>query len=109
MWKNKTTIILGGALGLIGMIGGTALMASAQGVGSNAVMVTPHTSTTAASTTVDMPESATDTVDTESNVDTPESAKDPVDASTENAGTDSDGSISSETSETPSSTDVSDQ
>jgi hypothetical protein len=65
MLKNKLTLsIAGGAMALVGMIGGTALMASAQ---STPAVVT---TTTAAASAVDTPESATDQADTTSGTDT---------------------------------------
>jgi cytoskeletal protein RodZ len=112
MLKNKTTLAIGGIMTLVGALGGTALMASAQTASTSTNI--PAATTSTSSTTnaaVDTPESANDPADT----DTPESANDPADTNTgttlgHNEGAnDTDGGAASETSESSSTSDTADQ
>lgn len=68
MLKNKTTVAIAGVMALVGMIGGTALMASAQTAPTTAntpAVTTTTTNTSAqASSAVDTPENANDPADT---------------------------------------------
>jgi hypothetical protein len=67
MLKNKATVVLAGVMALVGMIGGTAFMASAQTAvtTTNTPAVTTANTSGSTSSAVDKPESANDPADTD--------------------------------------------
>ena len=113
MLNNKLSVAaLAGAVALLGGIGGTALMASAQ----TATTLTPAAITNQnTAQTVNTPESSNDQADTPSAVDAPESSgkadTDGIQSGTQQVGDhqDSDGNAATEASEPAGSSDTSEQ
>ncbi len=111
MLKNKLAVsVLAGAMAIIGGIGGTALMASAQTPTATNTPVAVTNPSSSVTGVVDTPDSANDQADTgvSNATDTPESANDKTDTDNVQAGPghqDKDGNAASEGSEPASSTD----
>lgn len=114
MIKNKSMMVVAGVTTLLGMIGGTAFIASAQGAPAN-VVIPPAGAVAHASrsNTADLPESPNDQADTDTSV---QDALQGTSVSTTsvsaehsdgtNEANDTDGSASSEANETGSASDA---
>src|SRR5438445_732090 len=65
MLKNKLSLLLAGATALLGVVAGTAFVASAQSAPTSTNAPAAVTSSAAANSTVDTPETANDPADTD--------------------------------------------